>query len=109
MRIERGFMSRAAAVERTLATLCLFWNSLQGPEPDATGFQGCYYHVLDIQTGRRVWQYEWSTVDTAFLLAGALIAAVYFDVATADEDEIRTRACALYRRADWKGERSMLK
>ena len=49
--VERGFMSRAAAVERTLSTLRFFWNSPQGPEPDATGYQGFYYHFLDMQTG----------------------------------------------------------
>ena len=99
--VERGFMSRAAAVERTLATLRFFWNSPQGPEPEATGFQGFYYHFLDMKTGRRVWQCELSTVDTAFLLAGALTAAAYFDVESEDEQEIRTLADALYRRADW--------
>jgi hypothetical protein len=88
-------------VERTLATLRFFWNSPQGPEPDATGYQGFYYHFLDMQTGRRVWKCELSTVDTAFLLAGALTAAIYFDVATSDEHEIRTLADALYSRADW--------
>ena len=56
--VERGFMSRATAVERTLATLRFFWNSPQGPEPDATGFKGFYYHFLDMQTGRRAWQCE---------------------------------------------------
>ena len=35
--VERGFMPRAAAAERTLTTLRFFWNSPQGPEPDATG------------------------------------------------------------------------
>ena len=35
--VERGFMTRAAAVERTLTTLRFFWNSPQGTEPDATG------------------------------------------------------------------------
>ena len=100
--VERGFMSRVAAVERTLTTLRFFWNSPQGPEPDATGFHGFYYHFLDMKTGRRVWQCELSTVDTAFLLAGALAAAVYFDGATSDEHEIRTLADALYRRADWQ-------
>src|SRR5664280_2840381 len=39
--VERGFMPRAAAIERTLTTLRFFWNSPQGPEPDATGFQPC--------------------------------------------------------------------
>jgi hypothetical protein len=100
--VERGFISRAAAVERTLATLRFFWNSPQGPEPDATGYKGFYYHFLDMQSGRRAWQCELSTVDTAFLLAGALTAGIYFDANTADESEIRTLADALYRRTDWQ-------
>ncbi|MDP2031442.1 MAG: glucoamylase family protein [Thiobacillus sp.] len=99
--VERGFMSHDAAVERTLATLRFFWNSPQGPEPDATGYRGFYYHFLDMHTGRRAWQCELSTIDSAFLLAGALTAGSYFDADTADEREIRTLADALYRRADW--------
>ena len=99
--VERGFMSRAAAVERTLATLRFFWNSPHGPEPGATGYQGFYYHFLDMRTGRRAWQCELSTVDSAFLLAGMLTAGSYFDADTADEHEIRTLADALYRRANW--------
>jgi hypothetical protein len=100
--VERGFMPRAAAVERTLTTLRFFWNSPHGPEADATGYQGFYYHFLDMQTGRRAWQCELSTVDTAFLLAGALTAEIYFDAGTADEHEIRMLADTLYRRADWQ-------
>src|ERR1700683_5298586 len=98
--IERGFMSRTAAVERTLATLRFFWNSPQGPEPDATGYQGFYYHFLDLRTGRRAWQCELSTVDSAFLLAGALAAGMYFAGDAPHEHEIRKLADALYRRAD---------
>ena len=100
--VERGFMARAAAVERTLKTLRFFWNSPQGTEPDATGYRGFYYHFLDMQTGRRAWKCEISTVDSAFLLAGALTASIYFDAKTADEQEIRTLADGLYRRADWQ-------
>ena len=100
--VERGFMSRRAAVERTLATLRFFWNSPQGPEPDATGYKGFYYHFLDMQTGRRAWHCELSTVDSAFLLAGALTARMYFDADSADETEIRTLGEALYCRADWQ-------
>jgi hypothetical protein len=99
--VERGFISRAAAVKRTLTTLRFFWNSQQGPEGDATGYQGLYYHFLDMQTGRRARQCELSTVDSAFLLAGMLTAAAYFDAGTNDEREIRTVADALYRRANW--------
>jgi hypothetical protein len=35
-------------------------------------------------------------------LAGAAFAAAYFGEKTADEQEIRTLADALYRRADWQ-------
>jgi hypothetical protein len=38
--VERGFISRDAAVARTLTTLRFFWNSPQGPEPDVTGYKG---------------------------------------------------------------------
>jgi hypothetical protein len=92
----------ATALERTLATLRFFWNSPQGPEPDATGYRGFYYHFLDMQTGRLAWQSELSTVDSTFLLAGALTVGVYFDAAKPDELEIRTLADAIYRRADWE-------
>ncbi|WP_309604374.1 glucoamylase family protein [Phenylobacterium sp.] len=99
--VERGFMTRKLAVERTLATLRFFWQSPQGPEPDATGHHGFYYHFLDMQTGRRAWDCEVSTVDSAFLLAGALTAGAYFDADSPDEAEIRTLADGLYARADW--------
>jgi hypothetical protein len=88
--VERGFMPRVAAVKRTLTTLRLFWNSPQGPEPDATGYQGFYYYCLDMRPGGRAWQCEFSTIDSAFLLAGALTAGVYFDADSSDEHEIGT-------------------
>ena len=100
--VERGFMTRAAAVVRTLATLRFFWNAPHGPEPDATGYKGFYYHFLDMKTGRRVWKCELSTVDTALLLAGVLAAGAYFDADDESELEIRRLADALYRRADWR-------
>jgi hypothetical protein len=99
--VERGFITRATAIEQILATLRFFWTSPQGSEPDATGYHGFYYHFLDMQTGRRAWNCELSTVDSTILLAGALTAAVYFDADTTAEKEIRTVADALYRRADW--------
>ena len=100
--VERGFMQRAAAVERTLTTLRFFWTSPQGPEPDTTGYRGFYYHFLDMRTGRRAWRCELSTVDSAFLLAGALTAGMYFAADRPDENEIRRLADALYQRADWQ-------
>jgi hypothetical protein len=40
--VERSLVSRAKAVERTLATLRFFWNAPQGPMPDATGHRGFF-------------------------------------------------------------------
>ena len=68
--MERGFMTRTAAAARTLTTLRFFWSSPHGPEPDATGHRGFYYHFLDMQTGRRAWRCELSTIDSTLLLPG---------------------------------------
>ena len=100
--VEREYLTRGEAVGRVLTTLRFFWNSSQGTEPDATGYQGFYYHFLDMQTGRRAHGAELSTIDTAFLLAGALTAGQYFNRDTPEEQEIRTLADALYARADWQ-------
>ncbi len=51
---------------------------------------------------KRVWQSELSLIDTALLLAGVLIAGVYFSAITQSEAEIRELAEALYRRIDWQ-------
>ena len=100
--VESGWLSNQAAVRRTLTTLRFFAASPQGPEPDATGDHGFYYHFLDMHSGRRAWQCELSTVDSAFLFAGMLAAAIYFDADTPEQREIRELADMLYRRADWR-------
>lgn len=100
--VERGFMTREEAVERTLNTLRFFWNSPQGPEPDATGYKGFYYHFLDMNSGCRAGLCELSTIDSTFLLAGMLTVGIYFDANTAKEQEIRRLAEALYCRVDWQ-------
>jgi hypothetical protein len=99
---ERGFITRDVAIKQTLAALRFFWNSPQGPQPDATGYKGFYYHFLNITTGQRAWQSELSTIDTGCFLAGALCAAMYFDRDSLKEREIRQLAHELYRRADWQ-------
>jgi hypothetical protein len=100
--VENGFITRTDAISRTLTALRFFWNSSQGPEPDATGYKGFYYHFLDMKTGRRVWNCELSTVDSTFLIAGALTAAEYFNGGGEGESEIRSLAHAIYHRADWQ-------
>jgi hypothetical protein len=100
--VERGFITRKDAIRRTLTTLRFFWSSSHGPEPDATGYKGFYYHFLDMKTGRRTWDCELSTIDSTFLIVGALTAAEYFNRDTKNEREIRTLAAAIYARADWQ-------
>ncbi|GAA0722926.1 glucoamylase family protein [Dokdonella soli] len=100
--VENGWLSEQAAIDRTLATLRFFMGSTQGPEPDATGHHGFYYHFLDLHSGRRAWQCELSSVDSAFLFAGMFAAAAYFTADTPEQREIRELADALYRRADWQ-------
>jgi hypothetical protein len=99
--VERQFLSRGDAIARTLAALRFFWNSSQGPESDASGYRGFYYHFLDMTTGKRAFECEVSTVDTALLLAGMLTAAAYFQEESEAEREIRKLADLLYRRTDW--------
>ena len=98
--VERGWMPRAVAAAQTLKTLRFFWKSPQSERPDAAGYKGFYYHFLDMQSGRRVWQCELSLVDTSLLIAGVLTAGCYFD-AGGDEAEIRALSDALYGRVDW--------
>jgi hypothetical protein len=100
--VERGFVTRDDAIRRTLTSLRFFWNSPQCPEPNATGYKGFYYHFLDMKTGRRTLDCELSTIDSTFLIAGALTAAEYFNRDTKDEREIRNLAVSLYLRADWQ-------
>jgi hypothetical protein len=99
--VERDVLPRDLIAKLALKKLRFFRDSPQGPEPDATGYKGFYYHFLDMNTGRREWKCELSTIDSAFLFAGMLTCATYFDRDTADEAEIRRLATDLYARADW--------
>ena len=64
---------------------------------ESSGQSRCFRWVCEI-----AWKCELSTIDSTFLLAGALTAGMYFDAAASEEDEIRALADALYRRADWR-------
>jgi hypothetical protein len=100
--VERGWMTRAEAIKRSLVALRFFHDSDQSGQPQATGYKGFYYHFLDMHSGVRVWRSELSMIDTALLLAGALTAASYFTANTADERQLRELVEVLYRRVDWR-------
>ena len=100
--VERGWMTRADALHRSLSVLRFFHDSDQSGSPEATGFKGFYYHFLDMQTGARVWRSELSMIDTALLIAGMLTVGRYFMENSADEIELSRLVDALYRRVDWR-------
>jgi hypothetical protein len=99
--VERGVICREFAAKIARRRLKVLLELPQGPDADASGHKGFFYHFLDIETGRRVWNCEISTIDSAFLFAGALTAATYFDRDAADEAQVRQFGSALYERADW--------
>ncbi len=60
--VERGIVTREFAAKIARRQLRYLMELPQGPEPDASGYKGFFYHFLDIETGRRVWQCELSTI-----------------------------------------------
>lgn len=101
--VERGYITRDQAIDRTLATLQFFNDAPQnGSEDNATGFHGFFYHFLNMQTGRRDARWvELSSVDTTLLLGGVLFAQSYYDRDSTKEKQIRQLADDIYRRVDW--------
>ncbi|HLD56455.1 MAG TPA: hypothetical protein VJA00_02430, partial [Candidatus Omnitrophota bacterium] len=56
-------------IEKTIDTL----------ESKAANENGFFYHFVDPKTGKRIWSSEVSSIDTALLMAGLLLAASYFN------------------------------
>jgi hypothetical protein len=100
--VEKGWITRAQAAERTLSTLRFLWLGRQGPEPQGVmGYKGFFYHFLDARTGHRAAESELSTIDTALLMAGVLASQGFFDRPEESERAIRELADQLYLRVDW--------
>jgi hypothetical protein len=86
---HRGFLPHAQIVERVRTTLKWHLNSM----PEMHGF---FYHFTDIETGERYRGSELSSIDTAILLCGMLMARAYFD-----DPQIQSLALQIYERVDW--------
>ena len=98
--VERGYVTRADAAERTLTTLRFLWDAPQGPQQTGrAGYKGFYYHFLDMETGERFRGVELSSIDTALLMAGVLFAREFYD--RPGEAPIRAYADSLYQRVEW--------
>jgi hypothetical protein len=100
--LERDLLSREEAIQKILTVLNFFHDGRQGPEEDAMGYKGFYYHFLHMDTGKRAWKSELSTVDTAIFIAGVLTVASYFTGENEAESKIRNLSENLYRRVDWQ-------
>jgi hypothetical protein len=100
--VERRYITRAQAAQRTLTTLRFFWTAPQDSAVSgATGYHGFFYHFLDMGSGQRFQNVELSTIDTSLLLAGILLSQSYYDAADPVEAEIRWLADSIYFRVDW--------
>ena len=101
--IERGYVSRGAAADRTLRTLRFMYSAPQGAQAtNVTGYKGFFYHFLDMDTGYRFKTVELSTIDTSLFLAGVLFCQSYFTGANPTELSIRAYADSIYLRVDWQ-------
>lgn len=87
---DRRWMDPNQLRERVRATLRHF-------AYDQGHVQGWYYHFVNRKSGERVWNSELSTIDTALLLAGVLIAQQYYR----DDHEIFDLASPIYERVDF--------
>jgi len=80
--VEKGYITREEGYDRASRTL----DTLLALDRE----EGFYYHFLDLQTGRRAWSSEVSSIDTAILLMGVLSVGAYFG------EDVATKAQAIY-------------
>lgn len=86
---ERGWIPRKQAEARVVKTL----RFLRHRMPHEHGW---FYHFVDMRTGERVWKCELSSIDTALLVAGAIVAGGYFP-----KGEAPRLVDQIYRRIDF--------
>jgi hypothetical protein len=87
--VERGWITRKEAEDRALLTLRTFANGLPNEH-------GWFYHFVKWNSGERAWKCEVSSVDTAWLACGALLAGEYLG------GESKALADSIYERIDFE-------
>ncbi|HYO63381.1 MAG TPA: glucoamylase family protein [Pyrinomonadaceae bacterium] len=87
---ERGWIPAADARDRTRRTLRFLAER-------APHVRGWFLHWMDATTGERRWQSEYSSIDTALLLAGVLTARRCF----AGDAEVERHSRFIYERVDF--------
>jgi hypothetical protein len=84
---HRGWITYEQAYERAYGTLGTLLN--------LETVHGFYYHFIDMEKGKRIWESEVSVIDTAILICGVLTAGEYFG------QDIKKLAEELYLRVEW--------
>jgi len=85
--IEKGFISYDEVYERVDRT----YDTLLGMDR----VEGFYYHFVNMNDGKRAWNSEVSSIDTAILMMGVLSAGEYFG------GEIQSKANLIYDGINW--------
>ncbi|HUF37812.1 MAG TPA: glucoamylase family protein [Anaerolineales bacterium] len=85
--VEKGYITYEEGFERANGTL----DTLLSMERT----EGFFYHFVSMQTGRRAWESEVSSIDTAILMMGVLSAGQYFG------GEVRDKADQLHAEVNW--------
>jgi hypothetical protein len=88
---EHGWIPREQAIRRVRNTLRFFATK-------ALEEHGWFYHWMNVANGNPEWDSEVSSIDTSYLLGGALTAAQYFS----DDPEIPKLAKEIYDRVDFQ-------
>ncbi len=88
------------AENNIIATLeaMLGYEKRNGFNPARNTNNGFFCHFIDMNDGRRIWDSEYSSIDTGILVSGALFCRTYFPA----NKEIRDLADSLYLLVDWK-------
>ncbi len=85
--VEKGYITFDQGYERARGTL----DTLRKMDR----VHGFYYHFVHMDTGKRAWQSEVSSIDTAILLMGVLTAGQYFG------GEVQEMAEEIYAGVEW--------
>lgn len=86
--VERKWISFEKAYHRANRTLDTFLNNMEA-------IHGFFYHFVDMETAKRVWNCEVSIIDTGIFICGAIFVGEYF------KGEIKEKAEKLYKNINW--------
>src|SRR5439155_13999691 len=86
---RRGWISHDQAYGRALVSARFLADEMEQ-------HRGFFYHFVDLRTGRRVWNCELSSIDTALLMAGVLTVRQYYRGTEAER-----LAARVYERVEW--------